>query len=157
MRDLGFNNIPLDESCKCQNPILSPCHLGHVNDGQKYFDRIVNVYNISPMMEHYGCILVWTYGRFVWVYLGWLKNFMRLSRTCQWNQALIEKVHECLQVCGKVIQLDNILTKLLEDEPSLGANYVLDANVSAVSNNWDDEAQPESIHDSQGFEECSWV
>ncbi|XXG40800.1 hypothetical protein AAC387_Pa01g1430 [Persea americana] len=62
---------------------------------------------------------------------------------------------------GGAIHLDEDFMKLLiEIEPDIGANYVLAANVSAVSARWNDVAQLRSTMSEKGLKKvpgCSWV
>ncbi|CAL9111002.1 unnamed protein product [Musa textilis] len=38
--------------------VLNACsHAGLVDEGRSYFDRMVNVYRLSPRIEHYGCMV----------------------------------------------------------------------------------------------------
>ncbi|KAF5178236.1 Pentatricopeptide repeat-containing protein [Thalictrum thalictroides] len=138
--------------------ILSACsHSCLVRDGNKYFDRMVNVYNISPTMEHYGC-MVDLFGR-----VGMVEDAYEIIRNMPTdpNSVILRSFLSACRIHGKIIQLNKNLTKLLlEIQPSLGANYVLAANVSAVSGQWDDEAKLRISMKEKGLKKspgCSWV
>ncbi|KAJ0780306.1 putative tetratricopeptide-like helical domain superfamily [Helianthus annuus] len=129
MEDLGF--IPDAVSF---SGILSACsHLGLVEMGQKYFDQMVNLYNIEPTMEHYGC-MVDMFGR-----AGMIEEAYHVlkSMPMEPNAIVLRSFISAYKNYESMITFDDNLVKLLlEIEPDLGSNYVLSANVSSVSGYW---------------------
>lgn len=138
--------------------ILSACsHLGIVEEGQKYFDQMVRIYDIKPTMEHYGC-MVDLLGRAGLVNEAYeiiknmpmepnsviIRSFLGACRTYGWNL--------CLD--------DNLRKLLLKLEPELGANYVLAANVSTLSGFWNDAADLRVAMKQKGLKKApgySWL
>ncbi|KAL5727894.1 hypothetical protein ACHQM5_001038 [Ranunculus cassubicifolius] len=138
--------------------ILCACsHLGLVNDGWKYFHRMVNVYKITAKMEHYGC-MVDLLGR-----SGMVEEAYELIRNMPIipNSVILRSFMSACRIHDKVIQIDQNLTKLLlQVEPNLGANYVLSGNVSAVSGRWHDEAMVRTSMKEKGLKKVpgrSWI
>lgn len=53
-----MRRIGLKPNCITFVGILNACnHAGLVNHGQKYFDMMMNKYQIEPKIEHYGCLV----------------------------------------------------------------------------------------------------
>lgn len=138
--------------------LLCACsHLGMVDQGRWYFNRMENVYNIKPTMEHYGC-MVDMFGRAGLVEEAY--EFLR-KMPMQPNSVILRSFIGAYRNHGGAIHLDEDFMKLLiEIEPDIGANYVLAANVSAVSARWNDVAQLRSTMSEKGLKKvpgCSWV
>ncbi|KAK9999720.1 hypothetical protein SO802_019323 [Lithocarpus litseifolius] len=118
--------------------ILSACsHLGCVEEGQKYFDQMVRIYDIKPTMEHYGC-MVDLLGR-----AGLINEAYEIIKNMpvEPNSVIIRSFLGACRTYGWNFCLDDNLRKLLlKLEPELGANYVLAANVSTLSGFWNDAA-----------------
>ncbi|KAJ8648388.1 hypothetical protein MRB53_001411 [Persea americana] len=138
--------------------LLCACsHLGMVDQGRWYFNRMENVYSIKPTMEHYGC-MVDMFGRAGLVEEAY--EFLR-KMPMQPNSVILRSFIGAYRNHGGAIHLDEDFMKLLiEIEPDIGANYVLAANVSAVSARWNDVAQLRSTMSEKGLKKvpgCSWV
>ncbi|XP_043691434.1 pentatricopeptide repeat-containing protein At2g36730-like isoform X1 [Telopea speciosissima] len=137
--------------------ILCACsHLGLVDEGRKYFDRMVSVYKIRPTMEHFGC-MVDLYGRAGMVEEAYdiIKNMPMKPNTI----ILRSYIGSCRNH-GQVLLDESFSKFLLEVEPDLGSNYVLAANVSAVTGHWDDVANLRVTMKEKGLKKvpgCSWV
>ncbi|XP_077236282.1 pentatricopeptide repeat-containing protein At5g66520-like [Tasmannia lanceolata] len=138
--------------------ILCACsHLGLVDEGRWYFDRMINVYSIQPTLEHYGC-MVDLFGRagLVEEAYEFIKNM-----SVEPNAIILRSFISACRNHGKVFHVDESLMKLLlEIEPNRGANYVLAANVSAIAGQWEDVAQLRRTMAMTGLKKvsgCSWV
>ncbi|KAF8396030.1 hypothetical protein HHK36_017642 [Tetracentron sinense] len=153
LEQMGLKPDSLSFSC-----ILCACsHLGLVNEGRCYFDRMVNVYKIRPTMEHYGC-MVDLFGR-----AGMVDEAYELIKNMpiKPNSVILRSFMGSCRNHGRVLCVDGNLNKLLlEVEPDLGANYVLTANVSAISGCWDDAAYLRVTMKGKGLKKVpgrSWV
>ncbi|XP_058079626.1 pentatricopeptide repeat-containing protein At4g21065-like [Magnolia sinica] len=138
--------------------ILCACsHLGLVNEGRQYFDRMVSVYKIQPTMEHYGC-MVDLFGR-----AGLVEEAYGVIRCMPMepNSVILRSFMCACRNHGWVLHVDESLMKLLlAIEPDLGSNYVLAANMSAVSGHWDNVAHLRRTMAQKGLKKvpgCSWV
>ncbi|KAK1264192.1 Pentatricopeptide repeat-containing protein [Acorus gramineus] len=139
--------------------ILSACgRLGLVEQGQRYFDRMVSVYGISPTVEHYGCI-VDMFGR-----AGMVEAAYRVIKNMPFepNPVILRSfLGACRKSHDKQFMIDEDLRRLLlELEPELGANYVAVANASAISDCWDDVVRIRRFMLQKGLKKvpgCSWV
>ncbi|KAK6163733.1 hypothetical protein DH2020_000597 [Rehmannia glutinosa] len=114
--------------------ILSACsHKGLLCEGQKLFDKMVNVYNIMPIMEHYGC-MVDLFGR-----AGKIEEAYEIimSMPMRPNSVVLRSYISACKHHGRVLYLDDRLMELLlKLEPDIGANYVLAATVSSSTGYW---------------------
>ncbi|CAN4121233.1 unnamed protein product [Withania somnifera] len=112
MEEAGFRPDSLSFSA-----ILYACsHIGLVDVGREYFEKMLSVYNIRPSMEHYGC-MVDMFGR-----AGELKEAYDLIRRMPMepNSVILRSfISACKQ--------HDILLKI---EPDLGSNYVLASSLS---------------------------
>ncbi|XP_050278931.1 pentatricopeptide repeat-containing protein At2g36730-like [Quercus robur] len=138
--------------------ILSACsHLGIVEEGQKYFDQMVRIYDIKPTMEHYGC-MVDLLGR-----AGLINEAYEIIKNMPMepNSVIIRSFLGACRTYGWNLCLDDNLRKLLlKLEPELGANYVLAANVSTLSGFWNDAADLRVAMKQKGLKKApgySWL
>ncbi|KAJ9555551.1 hypothetical protein OSB04_010165 [Centaurea solstitialis] len=138
--------------------ILSACsHLGLVEKGREYFDRMVNLYKIQPTMEHYGC-MVDMFGR-----NGMIEDAYDVIRKMPMepNSIMLRSLMSAYKNHGSRAGFDEDLIKLLlKIEPEVGANYVLSATISSVSGYWSDVDETRVAMKSKGLKKvpgCSWV
>lgn len=140
--------------------ILSACsHLGLVEEGHKYFNRMVNLYDIRPTMEHYGCMvdLLGRAGKIEQAYE------VIMSMPMEPNSVILRSfISACKQHgCSNILRLDEHLKELLlKIEPGIAANYVLAANLSSLCGYWDDADGLQSAIKEKGIKKtpgCSWV
>lgn len=139
--------------------ILSACsHLGLVEEGHEYFNRMVNLYDIRPTMEHYGC-MVDMLGR-----AGKIEQAYKvmMSMPMEPNSVILRSfISACKQHRRCIPHLDEHLKELLlKIEPDIAANYVLAANLSSLCGYWDDADGLQSAIKEKGIKKtpgCSWV
>ncbi|GFY98976.1 mitochondrial editing factor 18 [Actinidia rufa] len=138
--------------------IISACsHLGLVDVGKNYFDKMARIYKIRPTMEHYGC-MVDMLGR-----AGMIEEAYQVIKNMPMepNSIIIRSFIGACKNHGEVVCLDENMRKLLlESEPDLGANYVLAAGASSVSENWNDAAGLRVAMKGRDLKKvpgCSWV
>ncbi|KAJ8643113.1 hypothetical protein MRB53_004861 [Persea americana] len=118
--------------------ILSACsHAGLVEAGHQHFDSMIQVYKISPKLNHYGCMID------------------LLSRAGLFDEAkdLMEKMEmkpdgaiwgSLLGACrvhGNVELAEFVAGQLLELEPENPGVYALLSNIYAGAGRWDDVAR----------------
>ncbi|RZS24275.1 hypothetical protein BHM03_00057328 [Ensete ventricosum] len=138
--------------------ILCACsHLGMVDVGQTMFSRMVNEFHIEPAIEHYGC-MVDLFGR-----AGLLETAYEFIKNMSIapNNVILRSFLGACRKSGKSFDIgDDLLKLLLEEEPDLGSNYVIAANMSALSGKWNNVAELRSNISKKGLKKvpaCSWV
>ncbi|KAL8254561.1 hypothetical protein R6Q59_032782 [Mikania micrantha] len=153
MQDLGFMPDAISYS-----GILSACsHLGLVETCQKYFDQMVNIHNIRPTMEHYGCMID-MFGR-----AGMIEEAYYVLKTMPMepNSIILRSFISAYKNHGSRISFDDNLVKLLlKIEPDFGSNYVISANISSESGYWSDVDDTRVAMKNKGLKKvpgCSWL
>ncbi|KAJ4800304.1 Pentatricopeptide repeat-containing protein [Rhynchospora pubera] len=136
--------------------VLSSCvHIGDVEQGHFYY-KMMQEYSIEPNLKHYTC-MVDLLSR-----AGQLNQAFNLIRTMPiepdpvvWSALL----NGC--VIKRNIELGEIAaSKLIELEEGNMANYVLLANLYAVTEKWDDLARIRGLIREKGMHKnpgCSWI
>ena len=118
--------------------ILSSCsHLGLVDEGQKFFNQMVRIYNIKPRMEHYGCMVD------MFARSGMIEEAYEIIKNMPMepNSVILRSFIGACRSHGRVLDFDeNLRRLLLEIEPGIGANYVLASGVSSLSGCWNEAA-----------------
>ncbi|CAI9106803.1 OLC1v1006029C1 [Oldenlandia corymbosa var. corymbosa] len=121
----------LQPDSKSFSSILCTCsHLGLVEEGQIFFDKMVTVYNMRPTMEHYGC-MVDLLGR-----AGKIEEAYQIVKNMpiEPNSMILRSFISACYNLGCFICEDKHLQQLmLKIEPDLGANYVLSGSVDSSS------------------------
>ncbi|KAK6803065.1 hypothetical protein RDI58_000849 [Solanum bulbocastanum] len=123
MEESGFRPDSLSFSA-----ILYACsHIGFVDVGREYFEKMASIYNIRPTMEHYGC-MVDMFGR-----AGELEEAYDIIRSMpiEPNSVILRSFISACKHHGHIpCAEENIREILLKIEPDLGSNYVLASSLS---------------------------
>ncbi|KAL0364689.1 UNVERIFIED_CONTAM: Pentatricopeptide repeat-containing protein [Sesamum angustifolium] len=118
--------------------ILYACsHSGLVEQGQKVFDKMTQVYGIKPDIEHYGC-MVDLYGRAGQL----LKAYHFVTQLPIPPNAVIWRT--LLGACsfyGNVKLAEQVKRRLSELDPNNSSDHVLLSNIYAVAGKWKDVAR----------------
>ncbi|XP_048549295.1 uncharacterized protein LOC125528921 [Triticum urartu] len=118
--------------------ILCNCtHTGLVKDGRRYFHNMTQLYNITPRIEHYGC-MVDLLSR-----AGLLQEARQLiddmpmqANAVVWGALLGGcKIHRDAELA------EHALKQLVMLEPRNSGNYVMLSNIYSNSNRWEDAAK----------------
>ncbi|XP_027935862.1 pentatricopeptide repeat-containing protein At3g62890 [Vigna unguiculata] len=108
--------------------VLCACvHGGLVNEGEEYFERMLNQYCISPTIQHYGC-MVDLYSRADRFEDAWnvVKSMPMKPDEMIWGAMLSgASMHGDIKTCEVSV------TKVLELDPTNSSAYVLLSNVYA--------------------------
>ncbi|KAI3756366.1 hypothetical protein L1987_56186 [Smallanthus sonchifolius] len=127
--------------------LLSACaHSGLVKEGHYYFQRMVEVHNISPGMEHYGC-MVDLLGR-----AGMLNEAMQLINAMPMDpdaRVMGALVGAC-KIHGNTELGEKIGKKAIELEPYNSGRYVLLANIYVRASKWEDVANVRKLMNDRG-------
>ncbi|PIA29178.1 hypothetical protein AQUCO_06200042v1 [Aquilegia coerulea] len=110
------------------------CHNGLVDEGRRQFHHMVHIYNISPKIEHYGCMVD------LLCRSGLLDEAQKIIKSMPmppdvliWGALLSAcKAH------GDVETSRNILSHLFELKSDDSGVYVLLSNIFAGSDRWED-------------------
>ncbi|XP_023519288.1 pentatricopeptide repeat-containing protein At1g74630 [Cucurbita pepo subsp. pepo] len=117
--------------------ILYACsHAGLVDLGCSYFSRMVNIYGIEPVIEHYGCI-VDLYGRAgkLQQAFDFVSQMPVSPNDIVWRTLLGAcGIHGNLELAGQVKR------RLFELDPENSGDHVLLSNIYAVAGKWKDVA-----------------
>lgn len=137
--------------------VLSACsHAGLVAEGERLFDRFVNVYHMKPWIEHFGCMVD------LFVRAGalekalWLVERMPMKPDAViWRSLLVACIEhgnfELAEVAGK---------KVLELDPEDDAVYVLLFSVYRSKNRWEDAVRAMKMMRDERIKKtpgCSWI
>ncbi|KAA8540981.1 hypothetical protein F0562_024882 [Nyssa sinensis] len=129
--------------------VLCACsHGGMVEEGRKYFDRMIKDYHIQPTIKHYGC-MVDILGR-----AGFVEDAYQLIRSmpmdCNavtWRTLLAAcRLHGNVEL-GKLVR-----RHLLDLEPDHSSDYVLLSNMYASAGQWNDMARERESMRSRGVQ-----
>lgn len=139
--------------------VLSACsHVGLVNQGFDHFESMSKVYNLSPRIEHFSCMvdLLGRAGEF-----DKLEEFM--NRMPMEPNVLIWRtvLGACGRANGRLLDLGRrAAKKIMELEPQNGVNYVLVANMYASTEKWEHVAEARYAMKAAAARKetgCSWV
>ncbi|KAK4402115.1 Pentatricopeptide repeat-containing protein, chloroplastic [Sesamum angolense] len=127
--------------------VLGACrHMGLVEEGRRYFDSMVKVYNIEPNIKHYGCLVDLLARR------GLLKEAEELIDTmpmapdvATWGALL----GACKKHGDKEMG-ERIGRKLIELQPEHDGFHVLLSNIYASKGDWADVLEIRGIMTRQG-------
>ncbi|KAK4284195.1 hypothetical protein QN277_001060 [Acacia crassicarpa] len=137
--------------------VISGCtHAGLVDEGQRYFNMMVNDHDIKPTMEHYSC-MVDLYSR-----AGLLDKAMDIINgmpfppcTTVWRTLLAAcRVHRNMEL-GKLAA-----EKLILLQPQHSAAYVLLSNMYAAAGKWQERANVRKLMEKRRVKKeagYSWI
>ncbi|KAL5702141.1 hypothetical protein ACHQM5_027393 [Ranunculus cassubicifolius] len=154
-----LQNDGLRPDSVCFAVLLSACsHGGLVNEGYKYFDSMINKYQITPTTDHYMCIvdLLGRSGRIVEAY----RTIVEVMPPVEPHAGVWGTLLSACRVFRNV-EIGEIAAKhLLELDPENSASYVLLADIHAKARKWKDVAKAWSLMKSRGIHKptgLSWI
>ncbi|KAL5701281.1 Pentatricopeptide repeat-containing protein [Ranunculus cassubicifolius] len=137
--------------------VLCACvHGGLVNEGRRYFERMSVDFGITPVIQHYGCV-VDLYGRAGLIEEAWdvVKSMPMKPDVLIWGALLSgSRVHGDIETC------EFALKELVELEPDNSSAYVLLSNVYAKMGKWQDVRHVRNMMEIKGIKKlpgCSLV
>ncbi|KAJ8620553.1 hypothetical protein MRB53_029082 [Persea americana] len=137
--------------------LLCACvHAGLVTEGRQYFERMREEFGITPLIQHYGCI-VDLYGRAGLIEQAWdvVKSMPMKPDVLMWGALLSgSRMHGNTEMCEFAIK------QLIELEPMNSGAYVLLSNVYAKKGRWDDVRYVRDLMEVKGIKKvpgCSLV
>jgi pentatricopeptide repeat protein len=114
--------------------VLNACsHAGVIDKGRLLFDRMVNLYNIRPRIEHYTC-MVDMLGR-----AGLVSEAEKLvnSMPIEPDDVIFKSLLSTCKLHGEIEIATRVADKLLQLAPTDGGCYVLLSNIYASLGDWD--------------------
>eukprot|EP01018_Ginkgo_biloba_P024067 Gb_36177 [translate_table: standard] len=137
--------------------VLSACqHTGLVEDGWEYFDCMNQKYHITPIMEHYCCMvdLLGRAGRLDEA-LDFIIKMPRKPSAAVWGSLLGAcRIHANIELGECVAE------RLFELEPKNAAPYVLLSNMYAAAGRWDGIEKVRQMMKERSVIKkpgCSWI
>ncbi|KAL5583135.1 hypothetical protein UlMin_015577 [Ulmus minor] len=137
--------------------VISACtHAGLVEEGQRYFNMLVNNYDIQPKMEHYSC-MVDLYSR-----AGMLEKAMDIINKMPFP-AGATVWRTLLAACHvrRNLELGELAAqKLISLEPQDSAAYVLLSNIYAAAGKWQERSMVRKLMDDRKVKKeagYSWI
>lgn len=137
--------------------LLSACsHAGLINEGWQCFDRMKTEYRITPLMEHYACMvdLLGRSGHLDEAY-EFIKKMPIEASARVWGALL----GACRVHCN--VRLAEIVAeRLFEIEPGNPGFYVLLSNIYAAVGRWDGVHEVRNMMKQRGVKKmpgCSWM
>ncbi|KAL5554974.1 hypothetical protein UlMin_037210 [Ulmus minor] len=137
--------------------VLRACaHIGNVERGKHYFLTMQTVYNLSPQLDHYSC-MVDIIGR-----SGQLNEALRLIEEMPFEpDAVIWRT--MLSICtlhGNIELAERAARSILQLDPQDSAAYVLLSNIYADSGMWNEMSQMRRAMRCNKIKKepgCSWI
>lgn len=137
--------------------VLCACvHGGLVSEGKEYFRRMSEEFGITPLIQHYGC-MVDLFGRAGLIQEAWnLVNSMPMDPDVPVWGALLSgsRMHGDIETC------EIALRKLIELDRTNSGAYVLLSNVYAKMGRWADVRHVRDLMEARGIKKvpgCSLV
>jgi len=109
------------------------CHAGLVDDGQQYFDYMIQCYGIRPVMEHY-CCMVDLLGRAG--HLDEAQNFIN-KMPIKPNSSVWGSLLGACRIHGNIDLGEHAAKQLFELDPGNATPYVLLSSIYAETGRWD--------------------
>ncbi|CAO2823272.1 unnamed protein product [Amaranthus hypochondriacus] len=113
--------------------LVACSHAGFVDQGQKYFNDMQRIHNLSPRIEHYGC-LVDLYSR-----AGKLENALYVIKNMPMkpNEVVLGSLLAACRNCSDIGLAEMVVNFLVDLDPGCDSNYVMLANIHAAVGSWE--------------------
>ncbi|KAH0975414.1 hypothetical protein GBA52_017313 [Prunus armeniaca] len=132
------------------------CHAGLVEDGMKYWENMVEDYNIEPDADHYTCVvdMLGRAGK-----LNEAHNMVKSMPMGPQPGALGALLAAC-RTYGNVKIAESVAEKLFVLEPGNTGNYMLLSSIYASTEQWDEARKVREAMNERSATKlpgCSWV
>ncbi|KAF9594292.1 hypothetical protein IFM89_028949 [Coptis chinensis] len=123
------------------------CHNGLVDEGSQQFNQMIQVYNLIPGIEHYGCMID------LLCRAGFLDEAQKLVKfmPMQPDVFILGALLSACKACGDVETSRNILSHLLQLDSDDSGVYVLLSNIFVSNNRWEDAAMVRRVMKAKGI------
>lgn len=123
------------------------CHSGLVGEGRRYFQMINQQYNLSPRLEHYGCMVdLLCRAGLLDEAQEFIRNMPMQPDVLIWGAFL-----NACKPTGNFELSKNILDRLSELEAQDSGVYVLLSNIYATNQRWDDVTRVRRLMKEKGI------
>jgi pentatricopeptide repeat protein len=132
------------------------CHAGMVNEGYHYFNCMSECYGITPVMEHYSCMvdLLGRAGR-----LDEAHDFIN-KMPIKPDAMVLGCLLGACRMHNNIELAEHVTEQLFELEPKNSAPYVLLSNIYAAAGRWTDMEKVQKMMKDRGVKKtpgCSWI
>ncbi|XP_020592039.1 pentatricopeptide repeat-containing protein At1g50270 [Phalaenopsis equestris] len=132
------------------------CHSGLVQEGKRYFDRMLKVYGIKPKLEHYGC-MVDLLGR-----AGHLEEALCFikSMPIEPNVSIWGALFGACMTHGDLDLGEKVGKHIVGMRPEQSGGYLFLANMYSASKRWKEAARMRMAMRGRKVEKvagCSWL
>ncbi|XP_057844167.1 pentatricopeptide repeat-containing protein At2g03880, mitochondrial [Cryptomeria japonica] len=132
------------------------CHVGLVEEGQKYFDSMIRDYHIMPEMHNYACMvdLFGRAGRLDEAY-DFIKKMPIEPDVVLWRCLL-----GACRIHMNIMLAERVAEHLFKVDPSNDMPYMLLSNIYAAAGRWHDKENVQRLMKDRGVKRtpgCSWI
>ncbi|XP_076896444.1 pentatricopeptide repeat-containing protein At2g27610-like [Bidens hawaiensis] len=137
--------------------VITACtHAGLVNEGERYFNMMVNDLKIDPTPEHYSCMVdMYSRAGLLEKALAFINDMPLPAGAMIWRSLLAAcRVHKNLEI-GRLAG-----EKLMSLKPEDSAAYVLLSNLYATAGDWRERSKVRRLMDERNVKKeagCSWI
>ncbi|KAF3781692.1 putative pentatricopeptide repeat-containing protein [Nymphaea thermarum] len=137
--------------------VLCACsHGGLVEEGLKHLSSMSSMYNITPTIEHYGCVVdLYSRSGRLEEALHFIETITMKPDVVLWGSLFVACKARGNTEIGKLVA-----RRILELDPCHGGAYVFLSNIYASSSEWDGVQQVRTLMKDQGirkFPGCSFI
>eukprot|EP01018_Ginkgo_biloba_P034533 Gb_39697 [translate_table: standard] len=132
------------------------CHAGLVDDGWEYFDRMTRDYHITPLLEHYRCMID-VLGRAG--HLNEAHDFIE-KMPIKPDAAVWGSLLGACTIHNNIELGESVAKRLFELDSKNAAHYVLLSNIYAAAGRWDNIEKVRRMMKHRWVEKmpgCSWI
>ncbi|MBA0564738.1 hypothetical protein Golob_009653, partial [Gossypium lobatum] len=128
--------------------LLSACsHSGFVEKGKEYFDLMRKEFAILPKIEHYGCMVD------MLCRVGHVREAVEFVQKMpiEPNSIIWRTLVNACRTHSELKLGENLAKQLIQNEPTLEANYVLLSNIYAKMSHWEEKTKTREVMDKKGM------
>ncbi|MBA0835879.1 hypothetical protein Goarm_008132 [Gossypium armourianum] len=128
--------------------LLSACsHSGFVEKGKEYFDLMRKEFAILPKIEHYGCMVD------MLCRAGHVREAVEFVQKMpiEPNSIIWRTLVNACRTHSELKLGENLAKQLIQNEPTLEANYVLLSNIYAKMSHWEEKTKTREVMDKKGM------
>lgn len=128
--------------------LLSACsHSGFVEKGKEYFDLMRKEFAILPKIEHYGCMVD------MLCRAGHVREAVEFVQKMpiEPNSIIWRTLVNACRTHSELKLGESLAKQLIQNEPTLEANYVLLSNIYAKMSHWEEKTKAREVMDKKGM------
>ncbi|KAB2080212.1 hypothetical protein ES319_A05G055900v1 [Gossypium barbadense] len=128
--------------------LLSACsHSGFVGEGKEFFDLMKKEFAILPKIEHYGCMVD------MLCRAGHVREAVEFVQKMpiEPNSIIWRTLVNACRTHSELKLGESLAKQLIQNEPTLEANYVLLSNIYAKMSHWEEKTKAREVMDKKGM------